>query len=72
MGRSDRRDALQVGNGIEFVSVEFSPDSQRILTASTDGTARIWPTDPLPLAIKRKPRELTDDERARFQVEKGP
>jgi len=34
--------------------------------------ARIWPLDPLPLAVARKPRALTDDERARFQVEGRP
>jgi hypothetical protein len=28
-----------------------------------------WPVDPLPLAMARKPRELTADERARFQVD---
>jgi WD40 repeat protein/serine/threonine protein kinase len=63
---------LPAAHGVEFVGVQFSPDSQRLLTASTDGTARIWPVDPLPLAVSRKPRELTDDERARFQVEKTP
>ncbi|HKI33834.1 MAG TPA: protein kinase [Gemmataceae bacterium] len=63
---------LPAAHGIEFLSVEFSPDSRRILTASTDGTARIWPVDPLPLAASRKPRELTDDERAHFQVDKAP
>jgi WD40 repeat protein len=63
---------LSAAHGIEFVSVEFSSDSQRILTASTDGTARVWPVDPLPLAESRKPRELTADERTRFQVENAP
>jgi WD40 repeat protein/serine/threonine protein kinase len=58
--------------GGEVVSVEFSPDGQRLLTASTDGTARVWPVDPLPLAASRRPRELTADERARFQVEDAP
>jgi WD40 repeat protein len=61
---------LPAAHGIEFRSVEFSFDSQWLLTTSTDGTARIWPVDPLPLAASRKPRELTADERARFQVEK--
>jgi WD40 repeat protein/serine/threonine protein kinase len=63
---------LPAAHGIEFVSVEFSPDGQRLLTASTDDTARIWPVDPLPLAASRKPRELTADERSRFQVEPVP
>jgi WD40 repeat protein len=62
--------ALPAAHGIEFVSVEFSSDSQRLLTSSTDSTARIWPVDPLPLATARQPRELTADERSRFQIEK--
>src|SRR5262249_57225361 len=53
----------------EMVSAEFSSDSQRVLTVSTDGLVRIWPVDPLPVAATRKPRELTADERARFQIE---
>jgi WD40 repeat protein/serine/threonine protein kinase len=55
-----------------MTSAEFSPDSRRVLTVSSDGAARLWPVDPLPSAVARKPRELTADERARFQVEAGP
>jgi WD40 repeat protein/serine/threonine protein kinase len=65
---------LPAGPGKVF-GAEFSPDRPRelrVLTVSSDGAARLWPVDPLPLAIARKPRELTADERARFQVEKGP
>ncbi len=35
-------------------------------TKSGDGTARIWPVDPLPLARARLPRDLTPAERQRF------
>jgi WD40 repeat protein len=63
---------LSVPHGFEFVSVEFTADSRRLLTASTDGVARMWPVDPLPLAVARKPRELTVDERARYQVQSRP
>jgi WD40 repeat protein len=49
-------------------SAVFSPDGQHVLTASTDKTARIWPVDPLPLAMKRKPRELTEEEKGRFEA----
>jgi hypothetical protein len=52
-----------------MISADFSSDSQRVLTASTDGVARIWPVDLLPIAATRKPRELTADERARFLIE---
>jgi WD40 repeat protein/serine/threonine protein kinase len=52
-----------------MINADFDPDSRRLLTASTDGAARVWPVDPLPPARDRKPRELTDDERARFHVE---
>lgn len=30
------------GHGSEVVSVGFSPDGRRIVTGSTDGTARVW------------------------------
>jgi WD40 repeat protein len=56
----------------ELYDAEFSPDGLTILTTSADGVARIWPTDPLPLARARKPRQLTADERARFQIEGEP
>jgi WD40 repeat protein/serine/threonine protein kinase len=48
--------------------VTFRPDSQAVLTAGADGTAREWPVDPLPVARKRLPRQLTAEERGRFQV----
>jgi WD40 repeat protein/serine/threonine protein kinase len=62
---------LPAPQGVGFLSVAFSPDNQRLLTGLSDGTARIWPVDPLPLAASRKPRELTADERARFQMEEA-
>jgi len=46
----------------------FSPDGQRLASASADGTARIWLIDPLPTALARKPRDLTAEERSRFEV----
>ncbi len=49
-------------------NVEFAPDSRRILTVSQN-LARIWPVDPLPLAKSLLPRQLTTDEKSRFQIE---
>jgi WD40 repeat protein len=49
-------------------SAAFSPDSRFVLTTAADGTARVWPVDPLPLAEARRPRELTEAERKRFGV----
>lgn len=35
-----------------------NPLAGRIITASSDGTAAVWPIDPYPAALARKPREL--------------
>ncbi len=50
------------------LTVSFRPDSQAVLTASADGTAREWPVDLLPAAKAGLPRQLTVEERVRFQV----
>jgi WD40 repeat protein len=49
-------------------SAVFSPNGRLLLTASGDGTCRVWPVDPLPLALARKPRELTPEEQGRFEL----
>jgi WD40 repeat protein len=49
-------------------SAEFTADGQFVVPTSRDGTARLWPTDPLPLALDRKPRELTAEEMDRFEI----
>jgi len=41
-----------------------------VVTISWDGTAHIWPTDPVPLALSRKPRELTAEEKERFGIDR--
>ncbi|MCC6409873.1 MAG: protein kinase [Planctomycetes bacterium] len=51
-----------------IVAAEFSPgEPLRLLTASSDGTARVSPVDPFPAARARLPRELYDWELAREQ-----
>ena len=44
----------------------FSPDAKFIYAVAADRTLRRWPIDPLAAAIKRKPRDLTPKERARY------
>ena len=44
----------------------MTPDGRRLATASD--TVRIWDLDPLPIAIQRKPRELSSYERERFGI----
>ena len=55
------------GDGGIAVGAAFSPGPGplRVIGAFDDGTARVWPVDPLPGAIARKPRELQDWEQAR-------
>jgi hypothetical protein len=42
-----------------------------VLTTSWDITAWLWPVDPLPQARERRPRELADEERERFEIRKN-
>jgi hypothetical protein len=37
-------------------------------TASTDPLARVWPVDLIPEFDRRKPRELTPQERDRYEL----
>jgi hypothetical protein len=49
-------------------TVAFGPDSKTVITACEDGTSRIWPIDPLPVAAERRPRELSAEERSRWGI----
>ncbi len=62
---------LSLGHTLGVTSAVFSPDGQRILTASEDGTAGLWPVelaDWLADAACRVGRTLTDDEIRGYQV----
>ena len=51
-------------------SVVFSPDGKRLLSASSDRTARFWAVDTqelLDLADRRAIRDFTDEERKRYR-----
>lgn len=48
-----------------------SDDAKTVLTTSWDGTARIWPIDPLPIARERAPRQLTAEEQGRFELDRS-
>jgi dipeptidyl aminopeptidase/acylaminoacyl peptidase len=68
-----------VGHEHRVVSAAFSPDGRRVVTASWDGTARIWDAPPNLVgdelraeAIRRRPRDFTDDERRLYGLGKAP
>ncbi|HJT77013.1 MAG TPA: hypothetical protein VJ739_07390, partial [Gemmataceae bacterium] len=45
----------------------FTPDGRQVL--GVGGGLRRWPVDPLAAAVERMPRELTQEERERFEVD---
>jgi len=45
---------------------EFSPDGNTLLTASLDGTLRLWPMDPMALAMRRLSRDMTKSEKVKL------
>ena len=57
-------------HGGAVLDVDLAPgrDDGRVLTASEDGTAAVWPTNPLPAARARRPRPLSDLELEREWV----
>jgi len=57
------------GDGAPILDAAFSsgPGPLRVIGGFADGTAQVWPVDPLPAAKARKPRELAAWEVAREQ-----
>jgi len=59
------------GHAGEVRDVVFSPDGKYILTASNDGTARLWLTDyhdAIRAVCAVLTRDLTPDERVQFDI----
>jgi WD40 repeat protein len=61
-------------NGLEGseYSAAFSADGLWVLTQKGDGMCRLWPVDLLAIAQARIPRDLTPDERRRFELDPTP
>jgi WD40 repeat protein len=54
-----------------FQTAFFSPDGRWLLTVAYGpggATAQLWPMEPLPAAVARKPRDLTPAERELYEV----
>jgi WD40 repeat protein len=66
-----REEATLRGHRLDVHAVAFTPDGKQVITASSDGTARLWPVDARAAALASRPRELTPEERARFEVGLG-
>jgi hypothetical protein len=49
-----------VGHACFEGAISPGPGPSRALVAFDDGAVWVWPLDPLPAAMARKPRELTD------------
>ncbi len=77
-GRSPRPTTVLAGDAKKrnFQTAFFSPDNRLLLTVAYGpggATAQLWPLDPLPAALARKPRDLTSAERELYEVpEFGP
>jgi WD40 repeat protein len=59
---ADRDQLLSVIHASDgtLVTAAFHPDGNSILTADADGVVRVWPIDPLALALRVRPARLPD------------
>jgi WD40 repeat protein len=63
--------AVLRGHGGHILTAMFDPSESRVLTASSDGTARIWRIFPTVTSLVEyaqaiKPRDLTAEQRKQF------
>jgi hypothetical protein len=47
----------------------LSHNGQSVLAINRQGVARLWPVDAFELAVKRKPRNLTQEERSQYGID---
>jgi WD40 repeat protein len=59
-------EVLTLKNDASLSRAFFTPDGRQLLAVG--GGFRRWPVDPLAAAVERLPRELTKNERERFEV----
>ena len=52
----------------DVANAGLSPDGQQVVAVSRSGRISLWPVDPLPIAVRRKHRELTPDERDAYDI----
>jgi WD40 repeat protein len=60
-----------IGHTLEVWGLAFTPDGKQILSSSPDGTARLWRVDlqdVIQLACAQLGRDLTDVERAQYDI----
>ena len=48
--------AIFEGHISDVHGVAYGPSDASIITAGDDGTVRVWPVDPMPPALERRPR----------------
>jgi WD40 repeat protein len=77
VAKTTRQIAELIGHDESVEGAEFSPDGKRIITASRDGTARLWdtPSDVQALMAEAKatvPRCLTLAQRKAFFLRPDP
>jgi WD40 repeat protein len=66
---SGKEEVTLTGHRAAVLDACFSSDGRRVASAAADGTVRVWQLDLMAAALAARPRELTAEERARFEVD---